>query len=157
MRHWLLSCLTNIKSFRSYHNCHSFVRNLNSLIIITFFQITYTVGNPYIFTKYFVKMSGRYALLLFSLVYLAGVVAAVYQLIIGTSKKAFPRWLSGWLSTRKMVGLIALYFTMQHAIVTCLLLLPTGLYDGGPKGTNTKMNRCVGMRWECDIYHEKVY
>ena len=106
-------------------------------------SITYTVGNPYVYTRYFVKMSGRYALLLFSLVYLAGIVAAVYQLIIGTSKIAFPRWLSGWLATRKMLGLIALYFTMQHTIVTCLMLLPTGLYDIGPSKTSTRMNRYI--------------
>ena len=93
------------------------------------------------YTRILANITGRYALLLFSIVYLAGIVAAVYQLMIGTSKIAFPMWLAYWLSTRKMLGLLALYSTLQHAIVTCLLLMPTSVYDLGPKGTSTKMNR----------------
>jgi hypothetical protein len=79
--------------------------------------------------------------MLFSFVYLAGVVAAVYQLVLGTAAKAFPRWLSGWLSMRKQIGLIALMAAIQHFIVCCFLPVPGGMIDVGLKKTSTKMNR----------------
>lgn len=86
-------------------------------------------------------MSGRYALMLFSLVYLAGIVAAVYQLVLGTAAKAFPRWLAGWLSMRKQLGLIALLVTVQHIIVCCFLPVPGNMIDVGLNKLSTKMNR----------------
>jgi DMSO/TMAO reductase YedYZ heme-binding membrane subunit len=86
-------------------------------------------------------MSGRYATVLFSIVYLAGIVAALYQLVLGTAAKAFPRWLSGWLSMRKQLGLIALMVAIQHFIVCCFLPVPGSMIDSGLKKTSTKMNR----------------
>jgi hypothetical protein len=108
--------------------------------IISYLPIA--VGNPYVFSHYFVKMSGRYATVLFSLVYLAGIVAAVYQLVLGTAAKAFPRWLSGWLSMRKQLGLIALMVSLQHFIVSCFMPIHGLLLDTGLKKTTmNKLNR----------------
>lgn len=104
-----------------------------------------TVGNPYVFTKIFLKISGRYALVMFSFVYLAGIVAAIYQLVTGSSRKAFPRLLNRWLSIRKHLGLIALWMTIQHIIVSCFLAVPGNFIDVGLKGVSTSMNRLVSF------------
>lgn len=80
---------------------------------------------------------------MFSFVYLAGIVAAIYQLVTGSSRKAFPRLLNGWLSIRKHLGLIALWMTIQHIIVSCFLAVPGNFIDVGLKGVSTSMNRLV--------------
>jgi hypothetical protein len=79
--------------------------------------------------------------MLFSEVYLAGIVAACYQLVLGTAAKAFPRWLAGWLSMRKQLGLIGLMAALQHFIVCCFMPIPGSMIDIGLNKLSTKMNR----------------
>uniref|UniRef100_G3T7K1 Ferric oxidoreductase domain-containing protein n=1 Tax=Loxodonta africana TaxID=9785 RepID=G3T7K1_LOXAF len=53
---------------------------------------------------------------LLALVYLPGVIASVVQLRNGTKYKKFPRWLDGWMQTRKQFGLLSFFFAVLHAI-----------------------------------------
>lgn len=98
-------------------------------------------GNPYVFTKQFVTISGHYSLFLMGMVYLPGTVAAVHQLAFGTAGKAFPRWLSGWMSMRKHLGLIALWFALYHVLASCFINVPVSFYDVGDSGVEKNMNR----------------
>jgi metalloreductase STEAP4 len=97
--------------------------------------------NPYVFAKRFVSISGHFSLLLLSVVYLAGIVAALYQMVSGTATKSFPKWLSNWLAVRKHLGLIALWFAFYHVISSCFLNIPISMYDAGDSGTGRTLNR----------------
>ncbi|XP_016074384.1 PREDICTED: metalloreductase STEAP4 [Miniopterus natalensis] len=66
------------------------------------------------------------ALMLLSLVYLPGVIAAVLQLYRGTKYRRFPGWLDRWMLCRKQLGLLALGFAFLHVIYT--LLIPIRYY-----------------------------
>ena len=100
-----------------------------------------TKENPHVFAKRFVSISGHYSLLLLSIVYLAGIVAALYQMLSGTANKSFPRWLTNWLAVRKHLGLIALWFAFYHVISSCFLNIPVSMYDDGDSGDGKTMNR----------------
>lgn len=66
------------------------------------------------------------ALILLSLVYLPGVIAAVLQLYRGTKFRRFPNWLDHWMLCRKQLGLIALGFAFLHVLYT--LVIPIRYY-----------------------------
>lgn len=63
------------------------------------------------------------SLILLSLVYLPGVIAAFIQLHRGTKYKRFPNWLDRWMLCRKQLGLVALAYAFLHVLYT--FIIPT--------------------------------
>ncbi|XP_031145535.1 metalloreductase STEAP3 [Sander lucioperca] len=63
------------------------------------------------------------ALVTLALVYLPGLVAAVFQLARGTKYKRFPGWLDGWLCSRKQLGLLSFLCAGLHAVYSMCLTL----------------------------------
>ncbi|NXK03616.1 STEA4 Metalloreductase, partial [Herpetotheres cachinnans] len=61
------------------------------------------------------------ALILLSLVYLPGVLAAIIQLYRGTKYRRFPDWLDKWMLCRKQLGLVALAFASLHVLYTLII------------------------------------
>uniref|UniRef100_A0A3P8UY74 STEAP family member 4 n=1 Tax=Cynoglossus semilaevis TaxID=244447 RepID=A0A3P8UY74_CYNSE len=61
------------------------------------------------------------SLIMLSLCYLPGVIAAFLQLYRGTKYKRFPDWLDRWMLCRKQMGLVALGFAFLHAIYTFVI------------------------------------
>ncbi|XP_042570518.1 metalloreductase STEAP2-like [Cyprinus carpio] len=61
------------------------------------------------------------AIVLLALVYLAGQLAAAYQLIYGTKYRRFPPWLEGWLESRKQLGLLSFFFGCIHVLYSLCL------------------------------------
>ncbi|XP_069588660.1 metalloreductase STEAP3 isoform X2 [Ranitomeya imitator] len=55
------------------------------------------------------------AYVLLSLVYVPGVLAALYQLHNGTKYKRFPDWLDKWMMHRKQMGLVSFFLAALHA------------------------------------------
>ncbi|XP_077383645.1 metalloreductase STEAP4-like [Festucalex cinctus] len=61
------------------------------------------------------------SLVMLSLCYLPGVIAAFFQLYRGTKYKRFPNWLDRWMLCRKQMGLVALGFAFLHVIYTFII------------------------------------
>ncbi|XP_039974490.1 metalloreductase STEAP4 isoform X2 [Xiphias gladius] len=66
------------------------------------------------------------SLIMLSLCYLPGVIAAFLQLYRGTKYKCFPDWLDRWMLCRKQLGLLALCFASLHVLYT--LIIPIRYY-----------------------------
>ncbi|XP_047454886.1 metalloreductase STEAP4-like [Mugil cephalus] len=66
------------------------------------------------------------SLIMLSLCYLPGVIAAILQLYRGTKYKRFPDWLDRWMLCRKQMGLVALAFASLHVLYT--LIIPIRYY-----------------------------
>lgn len=66
------------------------------------------------------------SLIMLSLCYLPGVIAAILQLYRGTKYRRFPDWLDRWMLCRKQLGLIALGFAALHVLYT--LVIPIRYY-----------------------------
>lgn len=66
------------------------------------------------------------SLIMLSLCYLPGVIAAFLQLYRGTKYRRFPDWLDRWMLCRKQLGLVALGFAFLHVIYT--LVIPIRYY-----------------------------
>ncbi|XP_066532462.1 metalloreductase STEAP4 [Hoplias malabaricus] len=58
------------------------------------------------------------SLVMLSLCYLPGIMAAFLQLYNGTKYKRFPDWLDRWMLCRKQMGLLALAFAFLHVLYT---------------------------------------
>ncbi|TRY85050.1 hypothetical protein DNTS_009550 [Danionella cerebrum] len=61
------------------------------------------------------------AMVLLALVYLAGQLAAGYQLFYGTRYRRFPPWLDGWLESRKQLGLLSFFYGCIHVLYSLCL------------------------------------
>ncbi|XP_041822425.1 metalloreductase STEAP3-like isoform X1 [Chelmon rostratus] len=69
------------------------------------------------------------ALVMFSLVYLPGLLAAFLQLWWGTKYSRFPNWLDGWLTRRKQFGLCSFLCAALHAVYSlCLPMRKSARY-----------------------------
>ncbi|XP_070768795.1 metalloreductase STEAP4-like isoform X1 [Enoplosus armatus] len=66
------------------------------------------------------------SLIMLSLCYLPGVIAAFLQLYRGTKYRRFPDWLDRWMLCRKQLGLLALGFASLHVLYT--LIIPIRYY-----------------------------
>lgn len=66
------------------------------------------------------------SLIMLSLCYLPGIIAAVFQLYRGTKYRRFPDWLDRWMLCRKQLGLVALGFAFLHVLYT--LIIPIRYY-----------------------------
>ncbi|KAM3873346.1 metalloreductase STEAP4-like [Diretmus argenteus] len=72
------------------------------------------------------KVFPTVSLIMLSLCYLPGVLAAVLQLYRGTKYRRFPDWLDRWMLCRKQLGLLALGFAFLHVLYT--LIIPIRYY-----------------------------
>ncbi|XP_036931419.1 metalloreductase STEAP4-like isoform X2 [Acanthopagrus latus] len=61
------------------------------------------------------------SLIMLSLCYLPGCIAAFLQLYRGTKYRRFPNWLDRWMLCRKQMGLVALGLALLHAIHTFII------------------------------------
>ncbi|XP_030248536.1 metalloreductase STEAP4-like [Sparus aurata] len=61
------------------------------------------------------------SLIMLSLCYLPGCIAAFLQLYRGTKYRRFPHWLDRWMLCRKQMGLVALGLALLHAIHTFII------------------------------------
>ncbi|KAG7258928.1 hypothetical protein CRUP_033855 [Coryphaenoides rupestris] len=61
------------------------------------------------------------AITLLALVYLAGQLAAGHQLYHGTKYRRCPRWLEGWLQSRRELGLLAFFLGCVHVLYSLCL------------------------------------
>ncbi|MEQ2247810.1 Metalloreductase steap4 [Ilyodon furcidens] len=99
------------------------------------------------------------SLILLSLCYLPGVIAAFLQLYRGTKYKRFPDWLDRWMLCRKQLGLIALALASLHVLYT--LIIPIRYYVRFILAANTisqiKENKTsvfdTTMGWRTDSYY----
>lgn len=66
------------------------------------------------------------SLIMLSLCYLPGVIAAFLQLYRGTKYRRFAHWLDRWMLCRKQLGLVALGFAFLHVLYT--LVIPIRYY-----------------------------
>ena len=73
---------------------------------------------------YVLKSSGFTALYLIAFVYFGSIVASIYQLIVKTKYKRFPKWLDNWLKSRKQFGLWAFMFATIHVILSLMSVNP---------------------------------
>ncbi|KAK2510164.1 hypothetical protein MC885_006031, partial [Smutsia gigantea] len=87
---------------------HPYVRNQQS----DFYKIPIEIVN---------KTLPIVAITLLSLVYLAGLLAAAYQLYYGTKYRRFPPWLETWLQCRKQLGLLSFFFALVHVAYSLCL------------------------------------
>ncbi|KAM9353657.1 metalloreductase STEAP4-like [Symphorus nematophorus] len=72
------------------------------------------------------KVFPSVSLIMLSLCYLPGVIAAFLQLYRGTKYKRFPDWLDRWMLCRKQLGLLGLGFASLHVLYT--LIIPIRYY-----------------------------
>uniref|UniRef100_A0A3Q0RZX7 STEAP family member 4 n=1 Tax=Amphilophus citrinellus TaxID=61819 RepID=A0A3Q0RZX7_AMPCI len=72
------------------------------------------------------KVFPTVSLVMLSLCYLPGVIAAFLQLYRGTKYKRFPDWLDRWMLCRKQLGLVALALASLHVLYT--LIIPIRYY-----------------------------
>ncbi|XP_055019356.1 metalloreductase STEAP4-like isoform X2 [Boleophthalmus pectinirostris] len=61
------------------------------------------------------------SLIMLSLCYLPGVMAALLQLHRGTKYRRFPDWLDRWMLCRKQMGLVALGLASLHVLYTLII------------------------------------
>ncbi|XP_078283943.1 metalloreductase STEAP4 [Rhinoraja longicauda] len=98
------------------------------------------------------------SLILLSLVYLPGVIAAFIQLHRGTKYKRFPAWLDRWMLCRKQLGLVALAYAFLHVLYT--LIIPTRISVRWrwihSMIEESKMNKTMELSkvlsWRVDVY-----
>nr|XP_046256205.1 metalloreductase STEAP4-like [Scatophagus argus]XP_046256206.1 metalloreductase STEAP4-like [Scatophagus argus] len=99
------------------------------------------------------------SLIMLSLCYLPGIIAAFLQLYRGTKYKRFPDWLDRWMLCRKQLGLLALGFASLHVLYT--LLIPIRYYVRFRLAAHTisqiKENKTsefdTTMAWRTDSYY----
>ncbi|XP_032868581.1 metalloreductase STEAP4 isoform X1 [Amblyraja radiata] len=98
------------------------------------------------------------SLILLSLVYLPGVIAAFIQLHRGTKYKRFPNWLDRWMLCRKQLGLVALAYAFLHVLYT--FIIPTRISVRWrwihSMIVESKMNKTMELSkvlsWRVDVY-----
>uniref|UniRef100_A0A7N8XZL6 STEAP family member 4 n=1 Tax=Mastacembelus armatus TaxID=205130 RepID=A0A7N8XZL6_9TELE len=99
------------------------------------------------------------SLIMLSLCYLPGVIAAFLQLYRGTKYKRFPDWLDRWMLCRKQLGLLALGFASLHVLYT--LIIPIRYYVRYRLAAATiseiRLNHTIPfdttMAWRTDSYY----
>ncbi|XP_030606282.1 metalloreductase STEAP4 [Archocentrus centrarchus] len=105
------------------------------------------------------KVFPAVSLVMLSLCYLPGVIAAFLQLYRGTKYKRFPDWLDRWMLCRKQLGLVALALASLHVLYT--LIIPIRYYVRYKLAANTisqiRENKTslfdTTMAWRTDSYY----
>lgn len=97
------------------------------IVDVVYTYVTYGKDNSFrIMVSLANKVFPIVSLIMLSLCYLPGVVAAFLQLYRGTKYRRFPDWLDRWMLCRKQLGLVALGFAFLHVLYT--LLIPIRYY-----------------------------
>ncbi|XP_019949085.1 metalloreductase STEAP4 [Paralichthys olivaceus] len=99
------------------------------------------------------------SLIMLTLCYLPGIIAAILQLYRGTKYKRFPDWLDRWMLCRKQLGLIALGLAFLHVLYT--LIIPIRYYVRFKIGEaiisrskeNTTRELDTTTAWRTDSYY----
>uniref|UniRef100_A0A8C4N5N6 STEAP family member 2, metalloreductase n=1 Tax=Eptatretus burgeri TaxID=7764 RepID=A0A8C4N5N6_EPTBU len=91
------------------------------------------------------------ALMLLSLVYLPGVLAAVQQLRYRTKRRRFAPWLDSWLHARKQLGLLSFFFAALHAIYTLALPLRRSYRYGLLNEAVHMVHKRIDTTWNDEI------
>ncbi|XP_061569450.1 metalloreductase STEAP2 [Cololabis saira] len=103
-------------SVSTFFFCYSFTRDVLHPYVTqrrsVFYKIPLELVNR--------TLAGAAATLL-ALVYLAGQLAAGYQLARRTKYRRFPRWLEAWLAARKPLGLLAFFLAAVHVLYSLCL------------------------------------
>lgn len=93
------------------------------------------------------------ALVSLALVYLPGLLAAVFQLSRGTKYQRFPCWLDYWMCRRKHLGLLSFLCAALHAVYSMCLSLRK---SGGKAALNAAYQQVDAgaseMVWRADLY-----
>jgi predicted dinucleotide-binding enzyme/DMSO/TMAO reductase YedYZ heme-binding membrane subunit len=84
--------------------------------------------NAFAMLPFLNRLFGFNSIQLLSYVYLAGLVATLYQLFYGTRNIKFPAYLDLWLKSRKHLGLWAFLYGTVHVIIS-LCILDAGHYS----------------------------
>ncbi|KAJ0066109.1 hypothetical protein NL108_001350, partial [Boleophthalmus pectinirostris] len=67
------------------------------------------------------KVLPTVSLIMLSLCYLPGVIAAFIQIYRGTKYRRFPNWLDRWMLCRKQIGVLALGCALMHVLYIFVL------------------------------------
>jgi predicted dinucleotide-binding enzyme/DMSO/TMAO reductase YedYZ heme-binding membrane subunit len=127
--------VSNMRTFSSWY------RPSMISILFYFFNLIWMFWNafffprkPHTFDEYLSKISflslinkttGFTALQLLAYVYLAYIVASIYQLVYSTKYKKFPRFLASWLRMRKQLGLWSFMFATIHVVTVIFIVNPS--------------------------------
>ncbi|CAL8247158.1 unnamed protein product [Lota lota] len=87
------------------------------------------------------------SLIMLSLCYLPGVMAAFLQLYRGTKYRRFPDWLDRWMLCRKQLGLLALAFAFLHVLYTLLIPIRYAIKENRTTVLDTT------TAWRTDSYY----
>ncbi|XP_069770439.1 metalloreductase STEAP4 isoform X2 [Narcine bancroftii] len=137
-------------------------------VFFFFYCVVIDIIHPYVTTntdvsyKLAISVPNRIfpnvSLILLSLVYLPGVIAAFLQLNRGTKYERFPSWLDRWMLCRKQLGLVALAFAFLHVLYT--FILPTrysvrwrwmhSMIEESKKNKTMELNKV--QSWRVDVY-----
>ncbi|XP_075703992.1 metalloreductase STEAP3 [Rhinoderma darwinii] len=98
------------------------------------------------------------AFVLLSLVYLPGVLAALYQLRSGTKYKRFPGWLDQWMIHRKQIGLVSFFMATLHAVYSlCLPMRRSARYQILNDATKQVKNNVTDSWVEEEVWRMEIY
>ncbi|KAJ0066100.1 hypothetical protein NL108_001351 [Boleophthalmus pectinirostris] len=99
------------------------------------------------------------SLIMLSLCYLPGVMAALLQLHRGTKYRRFPDWLDRWMLCRKQMGLVALGLASLHVLYTLIIgfryyvryRVGAGIISQVLKNQTTEFSNILA--WRTDSYY----
>ncbi|XP_048390382.1 metalloreductase STEAP3 [Stegostoma tigrinum] len=98
------------------------------------------------------------AFVMLSLVYLPGVLAAIFQLHNGTKYKRFPCWLDQWLQQRKQLGLLSFFCAILHATYSlCLPMRRSARYKLLDEAFNQVKNGKENTWVEEEVWRMEIY
>ncbi|XP_020375564.1 metalloreductase STEAP3 [Rhincodon typus] len=98
------------------------------------------------------------AFVMLSLVYLPGVLAAIFQLHNGTKYKRFPGWLDQWLQQRKQLGLLSFFCAILHTIYSlCLPMRRSARYELLNEAFNQVKNGKENAWVEEEVWRMEIY
>ncbi|KAM9292224.1 metalloreductase STEAP3 [Gastrophryne carolinensis] len=98
------------------------------------------------------------ALVLLALVYLPGVLAAIFQLRNGTKYQRFPDWLDRWMIRRKQIGLLSFYCAALHAVYSLCLPLRRAARYQILDDAFTQVKQNVTSSWvEEEVWRMEIY
>ncbi|XP_073437991.1 metalloreductase STEAP2 [Dendrobates tinctorius] len=98
------------------------------------------------------------AITLLSLVYLAGLLAAAYQLYYSTKYRRFPTWLENWLQCRKQLGLLSFFFAVVHVVYSMCLPMRRSERYSFLNAAYQQVHGNVGNSWnEEEVWRVEMY
>ncbi|CAF0808452.1 unnamed protein product [Didymodactylos carnosus] len=96
------------------------------LVYVVYFYFMYK--KVYNWHQIFIHVTNKVlctsAITLLSMTYLPGSIAAFIQIFYGTKYRRFPEWFTGWLSSRKQLGLLTFSIALIHSLMSILVMSP---------------------------------